>query len=255
MSKPGVGRILSIAVGIALLVGLWIAAPEIFTGTVSDLDTFLRVAALVVGLGLWVWGIRRFVRPPALSMIVALVPVVVVVATVVWPYLRPATSVDEAFPTVIAAPETPSDTAPVDELAPTTTVSPNSAPTDTLGVTEPGEVINETDPSSSESIADTSEKDGATATTTVPAADGEPDPASASTTTPASTTTASTTTSTTTAPTTVPTGPVLLRSAGFQGLTGHNGSGNAALYRLADNSILLRFESVNIGPGRRCTYT
>jgi hypothetical protein len=40
-----------------------------------------------------------------------------------------------------------------------------------------------------------------------------------------------------------------LRRAGFQGLTGHRGNGDAAVYRLEDGSVLLRFEQVDIGSG------
>lgn len=40
-----------------------------------------------------------------------------------------------------------------------------------------------------------------------------------------------------------------MRRAGFQGLTGHRGSGDAALYDLGDNTRLLRFEDVDIGSG------
>ncbi len=66
------------------------------------------------------------------------------------------------------------------------------------------------------------------------------------TTTPPPSTTASPTTTTTT---TVPAGPVELRRAQFQGLTGHRGPGDAVVYRQADGSHLLRFEEADIGSG------
>lgn len=171
------------AVGLLVL----IVAPEIYTGTFSDMETFLRAAALVVGLAVWVALARRFVRPETVGLVVAAIPVAVALWLVLWPYIRPATEVDEAFPPVTAAPTT---------TAPTTTAPTTTAPTTTAA--------------------------------------GEP---------------ASPSTSTTTTTTTVPPEPVELARASFQGLTGHRGSGDAALYQLADGSILLRFENVDIGSG------
>lgn len=171
MNLRRLAPILTLAgIGLVILV----VAPEIYTGTFSDLETFLRAAALVVGLAVWVVLARRFVRPETVGLVVAAVPVAVALWLVLWPYIRPATEVDEAFPPV---------TAPFDST-----------------------------------------------TTSV-----------------ATTTSAPTTTTTTT--TTVPPEPVELARATFQGLTGHRGSGDAALYRLANGSILLRFEEVDIGSG------
>lgn len=61
--------------------------------------------------------------------------------------------------------------------------------------------------------------------------------------------TASTTTATPTTTIATPAEPVLVRSGEFRGLTGHRGSGSAAIYDLADGSRLLRFENLDAGPG------
>jgi len=46
--------------------------------------------------------------------------------------------------------------------------------------------------------------------------------------------------------TTVPAGPVKLGSGPLRGLAGHRGSGEAALYRQADGSLLVRFEDFDV---------
>lgn len=186
------------AIGLLVL----IVAPEIISGTFSDLDTFLRASALVVGLAIWVVLARRFIPHEGTGVAVAAVPVLVALWVVLWPYIRPATEVDEAFP--IAA-------APAD--AATTTTTPPTTTTTTPTTTTPLAL------------------DDATSTTTT------------------TTTTTTTAPPTTTTTTTVPPEPVELARASFQGLTGHRGSGDAAVYRLADDSILLRFEEVDIGSG------
>ena len=170
----------------AVLVLIAVVAPEVYTGTFSDTGTFLRAAALVGALGAWVIAVRRLVPNRTVATATAAIPVAVALWLVLWPYLRPATEVDEAFPPV----------------ATTTTSS--------------------------------------TTTTTPPASttDGAEVPTSAS---------PSTTTTTTT--TTAPPEPIELSRSAFQGLTGHRGSGDAAVYRLADESTLLRFEEVDIGSG------
>lgn len=176
-------------IGVAVAVGLGVIAPEIYTGTVSDIDTAARVVMLVAIVALWVVAARRFVAQPLARAVLVWGPIGIMVATLVWPYVRPATEVDEAFPpaaTVIV--ETTTTTIP-----PTTTTVPQE-----------------------------------------PSADAAP-------------TTSTTTTTTTT--TTVPPEPVELRRSSFQGLTGHRGDGDAAVYRLPDQSILLRFEEVDIGSG------
>lgn len=201
-----------IAPGLVLLVlaGLAIAAPEIYSGTFSDLGTFLRVAAFAVALAAWAFAMRRWVRPPALGLALAIIPILAFTWIYVWPYVRPPTEVDEAFPPTAAdlgdpAPDQPAEA--VDPTLPATTVAPTtSAPP----------------PASSEPGAEPA----------APAATPPPTPPPTSATT-----------------TTVPTEPVELRRAKFQGLTGHRGSGDAAVYRLADSSILLRFEEVDIGSG------
>ena len=175
-----------------VLVVIAIVAPEIYSGTFSDLGTFARAAGLVGGLAVWVIVVRRFVSHDLTAGVLAATPVLIALWLVLWPYLRPATEVDEAFPPVAVANTTPTPAS----VAPTTT--PTTAAPDDGGVT------------------------------------------------PTSTTPTSTTPST--IPTVAPE-PVELSRAGFQGLTGHRGSGDAAVYRLADRSILLRFEEVDIGSG------
>ena len=195
--------------GLAAAAGLWLVAPEIYTGTFSDLGTFLSVAVLVVVVVAYVLGIRRFVSHPQVRVAMTAIPLGVLAFVLLWPYLRPPTEVDEAFPTVVAA-ATDAETS--------TTTSTTTTTTTTVP------------PTTSAAPSD----DAASTTTTAP---------------PTTTTTTSTTTTTTTTTTTVPAGPVELARASFQGLTGHRGSGDAAVYRLEDGSTLLRFEEVDIGSG------
>ena len=113
LRRPG----LVVGVGIVGLLG--VVAPEIFTGTFSDLETFLRVLMVAAIVALWVIGIRRFVDHQVARSVLVWLPIVAVVATFVWPYVRPATEVDEAFPPVPAVvTETPTTTTP-----PTTTTT------------------------------------------------------------------------------------------------------------------------------------
>ena len=53
MSKAVRNRVIGGVVAAAALIALWVIAPEIYTGAVSDWDTFLRVVALMAGLGVW----------------------------------------------------------------------------------------------------------------------------------------------------------------------------------------------------------
>jgi len=182
-------RLVSLIAGAAAAAGIAVVAPEIYSGTFSDLGTFLRAATLVIALIAWAVVVRRVGgRRPAATLI-SVAPAFIALWLVLWPYIRPATEVDEAFPPVSAATTTSSSTTTAPQP---TTVAPDSA-------------------------------------------------------SPTSTTTSTSTTTTTT--TTVPPEPVELSRAPFQGLTGHRGSGDAAVYRLADDSILLRFEEVDIGSG------
>jgi len=179
-------RFLPLVLAAVPAVAVVLIAPEIVTGTFSDLETFLRAAAFTAAIVGWVVTVRRWVRPPNLAGLLTIVPVLAALWLVLWPYVRPATEVDEAFPVVVA---------------PTST-------TTTLLTTTP--------------------------TTTTPTA-----------TTPPATTPPATTLPTTT----VAAGPVELRRAAFQGLTGHRGSGDAVLYRQSDGTHLLRFEEIDIGSG------
>ena len=204
-------------IGLLVAGGLWLVAPEIYTGTFSDLRTFLLVAALAVAVVAWILLIRRFVAQPVLRLGLLGIPLAALAYVVLWPYLRPPTEVDEAFPVVAVG-------AGEDVTTTTTTITPTTTTT--------------TPPSTTTTVPPAAETDAVEA--------DDPD-ATAATTTAPSTTTSTTTTTTTT--TTVPPGPVELARSTFQGLTGHRGSGDAALYRLEDGSTLLRFEEVDIGSG------
>lgn len=215
--------IVGAVVGAALVV-LAIIAPEIYSGTFSDAATLGRVVLVIVLLAAFAFAVKRWVTNDVTANAIIAVPIVVVVGLYVWPYVRPATEVDEAFPPIAASAEgTPGSSAPASASESTT---PDSA------------------------VADSSPP--ATAPATTPASAPPTEPESTSTSTSTSTTTPNSTTSTTTTSTTtttVPTGPVELRRSGFQGLEGHRGSGDAAVYRLEDGSTLLRFEEVDIGSG------
>jgi hypothetical protein len=47
----------------------------------------------------------------------------------------------------------------------------------------------------------------------------------------------------------VPAGPVLLGSGTFVGLAGHDGTGDAGMFRLDDGALVLRFENFDIDNG------
>ena len=86
-----------------------------------------------------------------------------------------------------------------------------------------------------------------TTTTAAPATTAPaPPPSDAEAAAPAETTT---TTAPPTTTTTAPPEPVETHRGTFRGLTGHRGSGDAAVYTLADGSRLLRLEEVDVGPG------
>ena len=196
-----------VLVGAAVVAVLAVIAPEIFTGTFSDAGTLGLVVALIAGIVAWIVLTSRLLDGVAVQPFVTWVPVAVIGALLLWPYVRPATEVDEAFPPVSAAPATTAaPTTAVPTSVPTTTVPPTTAST---------------------------ENGAAPATTAVP-------------------TTSTAAPATTAAPTTTEaprTEPLELRRASFQGLTGHRGDGDAAVYLLTDDSILLRFEEVDIGSG------
>ena len=130
---------------VVAVVVLWLIAPEIFTGTFSDVGTFLSVVGLAVAVGAWVWGVRRFVSQRGVRIALIGVPLLVVAWVLLWPYLRPATRVDEAFPVTIPTtsttpvtttttmPPTTTSTPPV-EAAPTTTTSTTTTSTTTTSV-------------------------------------------------------------------------------------------------------------------------
>ncbi len=124
-----------IAVGLA---ALWFVAPEIYTGSFSDLGTFLRVAALCLGLVTWAAVVGRFLPGPGpIRRLAAIGPVVAILGLVLWPYLRPPTEVDEAFPpldTVVATDARPSDSASVGQRASTRVgeAAETASPTDVV---------------------------------------------------------------------------------------------------------------------------
>lgn len=92
------------------LVGLAIVAPEIYTGTFSDPATLARAVGLVALLAGWAWLVRRFVTHRIAATVLAAGPALVVAALLLWPYLRPATEVDEALPPAAPASEPTSGT-------------------------------------------------------------------------------------------------------------------------------------------------
>ncbi len=199
--------------GVAVAALLWLVAPEIYTGTFSDLGTFLLVIGLAAAVAVWVAVVRRVVARREVRWALIGVPAAVLAWVVLWPYLRPPTEVDEAFPVVAAGTTADDPTTTTTSAPPTTTTTTTTAPTTTT-------------PAGADSTTSTS-----------------------TTSTTSTSTTSTTTTSTTTTTTTVPPGPDELRRASFQGLTGHRGSGDAVVYRLEDDSLLLRFEEVDIGSG------
>ena len=118
----GTRRLLArVALIAAPMVVVAVLAPEIITGTFSDVGTFLRVALLAAGVGAWVWLVGRVMRDRPGRALLAYGPVAVLLALLLWPYVRPATEVDEAFP-VTAGPDT-TQVAP-STLPVTTTTSP-----------------------------------------------------------------------------------------------------------------------------------
>jgi hypothetical protein len=114
-----------VAAAVMAATGIGVAAPEIVTGTFSSVGTFLRVLALVAALVGWGLLCRRFVSP-RVRPIATWVPIAVVGALVLWPYFRPARTVDEAFPAV-AVVETTADV--TDMSAATTSISLPSSST------------------------------------------------------------------------------------------------------------------------------
>ena len=84
--------------------------------------------------------------------------------------------------------------------------------------------------------------------TSIDAAQREPDTAPS---TPPSTAPGATTAPSATTPTapTAPAGPQLLGSGTFVGLAGHDGTGDAGIFRLEDRSLVLRLENLDIDNG------
>ena len=113
--------------------GLWLIAPEIVTGTFSDIGTFLSVLALVATVGGWIWGVRRFFSKREIRLVLIGVPLLLLAWIVLWPYLRPATRVDEAFP-VVATVDDPTTT-----TAPTPTSTTTEPPASTTAAPEPAD--------------------------------------------------------------------------------------------------------------------
>ncbi|MDG2111650.1 MAG: DM13 domain-containing protein [Actinomycetota bacterium] len=120
------------ALGLIVGLTLW-RAPEIATGTFSDLGTFLRVLALVVALVGWVLLVYYSLRAHKVRPLIAWLPVALVLALLLWPYIRPARTVDEAFPTVTSSvtstPDSSSGSAPVSALPDSTSTPLTSTPT------------------------------------------------------------------------------------------------------------------------------
>jgi hypothetical protein len=134
---------------VLVLVGLAVAAPEIYTGTFSNAATLARVVALVLLLVGWAWLVRRLVRHEVAARVLAVAPAVVAAALLLWPYLRPATEVDEALPPAEpasdgtapdAAAAVPSTTAPGDGPAAGAGIEGTPAPTTTAPPAQPVEL-------------------------------------------------------------------------------------------------------------------
>lgn len=115
---------LIVAPAVVATVVVAVVAPEIITGTFSDVGTFTRVALLAAALATWVWLIGLVMRDRPGRALLAYGPAAIVLALLLWPYVRPATEVDEAFP-VIAGPAT---TPPSTSSAPTTSTAAPSRP-------------------------------------------------------------------------------------------------------------------------------
>ena len=75
------------AVVAAGLLGL--IAPEIYTGTFSDLGTFLLVLTMLAMVAVWVFAVRRFVPRREVRWGLIGVPLAVLAWVALWPYLRP----------------------------------------------------------------------------------------------------------------------------------------------------------------------
>lgn len=141
----------------AAVVALWLIAPEIFTGTFSDVGTFLSVLGLTAVVVGWVWGVRRFVSQRGFRLALIGVPLLLLAWVVLWPYVRPATRVDEAFPvaaTTTSAPPASTTTT----MPPTTTTSTPPDADDAVAA-----------PTTTTSMTTTSTTTTSTTTTTVPA--------------------------------------------------------------------------------------
>ena len=181
-----------------------LVAPEILTGSVSDVGTFARVAVFGLAIVAWIAVVGRVLSGP-LGAGVRFVPVAVALGWVLAPYVGPPTVVDEEFPVVAVA---------------STDSSFSSSATTTAPLAEVGST---TSTSVAGSVVAAAEPTATTIPPTVPEATAPPT-------------------------TTIP-APILVSSGAFQGLTGHRGEGSALVYDLADGSVLLRLEEIDIGSG------
>ena len=236
-----IGRIsrLEIVIGAviaALMALLVIIEPNILEAPFENANTILftvggtLIAALAFVVMLWL-------RVPAIVRVIVLV---VPFAIVNWWLLSPYfidDVVDEEFSTSIAAQVATADETTAEPGAPVATTPADDAtapPTDDPDAGEPA-----TDQPATDDVADEPATDEPA--TDEPAADEPAEEAPPATEAPAAEE----------APpvTEAPTGPVLLGFGQFVGLAGHDGVGDAGIFRNPDGSLLLRFENFDIENG------
>ena len=183
--------------------------PSFVTGFFgSAVAVGVAVAVPLLLLGLWAL-LRRFVDRPAVRFVVMLVALGVVAWLLVVPAYR-TTTVEEAFPTVAAAPAQPQ---------PTVAAEPEA----------------DTAPAAPEATAPAAPAAAATAAPT-PAATAAPAPAATQAPAPPE-------------PPPPPPEPVRVTTGSLVGLARHDATGPVSVYRLGDGSHIVRFEDVAIEPG------
>ena len=218
------GRIsrLEIAVGAAiavLMLVLVIIEPNILEAPFENARTLLFTAGgtVLAGAGLLIMLWLRV--PPAVRVILLVVPFAIVNWWLLSPYFIDDV-VDEEFTTSISA-QLGNDTAAPAVASP--------APVADAGVSgqenAPAEAADTTADAEPAEVAEEAEAEEAAPAESAPAevAEAEAPPA--------------------------PTGPVLLGAGQFVGLAGHDGTGDAGIFQNPDGSLVLRFENFDIENG------
>ena len=210
-----IGRItrleVMVAAGIAAILLLLVAIePDILEAPFENSNTILFTVGGTVLAGL-AFVVMLWLRvPPIVRVLVLVVPLVIVNWWLLSPYFIDDV-VDEEFSTSIAA-QVVEDPAPAPAA---TAVAPAAEP-----ATEADATTVTAAPAVEPPAAGDAPADGApTAATEDP-----PPPAE-------------------------PTGPVLLGAGQFVGLAGHDGTGDAGIFRNPDGSLILRFENFDIENG------